>query len=324
MPGNIQADLESAHQLRPLWYGAGDPRLAEVAQKDWWYRRDFVVPESFADERLTLVFDGVDFACEVWLNGHRLGNHAGMFRRFAYDVAGVINTKETNQLAVKVERIPAELVHILAASDGKLSGGGENYPQEWGPDFFVVGINQTRQLLQDLKSPTNYGWDWGVNIYTLGIWQDVRLEVSGPARIEWVQVATELDGDQRQSKVSVKLEIDSLCAAKVKARFRIHGHGDPVEATVESTLGRGDNTIEADLALIDPALWWPNGQGDQPLYTLEAHLEDSQSGETLDRRSTRFGVRDIRWEQVEGAPADFINPYLVGHQWSVHPHVRLE
>jgi hypothetical protein len=48
VPGNIQADLEAAHQLKPLWYGAGDPRLYDVARKDWWYRKDFTVvpPEN--------------------------------------------------------------------------------------------------------------------------------------------------------------------------------------------------------------------------------------------------------------------------------------
>ena len=59
----------------------------------------------------------------------------------------------------------------------------------------------------------------------------------------------------------------------------------------------------------DPALWWPNGQGEQPLYELHTRLEDTRSGDLLDARATRFGVRDVRWEQVEGAPADFINPY---------------
>ena len=46
VPGNIQADLEAAHLIGPLWYGAGDPRLAEVAEKDWWYRKDFAVPDT--------------------------------------------------------------------------------------------------------------------------------------------------------------------------------------------------------------------------------------------------------------------------------------
>ena len=309
VPGNIQADLEAAHELNPLWYGAGDPRLAEVAKKDWWYRRDFEAPRDFANKRLKLVFDGVDYACEVWLNGRHLGAHAGMFRRFSFDVAGIIKPGERNSLAVKIERIPAELAHILSASDGAMSGGGENYPKEWGPDFFVVGINQTRHLLKDLKSPTNYGWDWGVNVYTLGIWQDVRLEAGGDARIEWLQVKTELSGDQRAAAVKVKLEIDSLGALDVAAAITVRGQGASLTAKAQAALSQGDNSVELELALDDPALWWPLGQGDQPLYTLEARLLEAESGELLDRRSTRFAVRDIRWEQVEGAPADFINPY---------------
>ena len=232
-----------------------------------------------------------------------------MFRRFAFEIADVVKPGQTNQLALRIERIPDQLAHILEASDGKMSGGGEYYPRAWGPDFFVNGINRTRQLLQDLKSPTNFGWDWGVNVYTLGIWQDVRLEATGAARIDWVQAQTELSEDHRRAKVRVNLEIDSLAAFGVKAEIRISGLGCSAAATVESSLGRGDNVVSAELMLDDPALWWPNGQGDQPLYAVEATLRDAQSGEQLDWRSARFGVRDIRWEQVEGAPPDFINPY---------------
>lgn len=308
VPGNIQADLEAAHELKPLWYGAGDPRLADVAQKDWWYRRDFEVPDNYAGARLKLIFDGVDYACDVWLNGRHLGANAGMFRRFGFDVAGIIKPGETNHLALRIERIPEELVHILAASDGAMSGGGENYPQEWGPDFFVVGINQTRQLLKGLKSPTNYGWDWGVNVYTLGIWQHARLEASGDARIEWLRVATALTDDLRRAAVRVKLEIDSLSAMNAQVSARIEGHGAALESLATVALAPGENEVDIALELIEPALWWPNGQGDQPLYRLEARLLGAD-GELQDQRSTRFGVRDIRWEQVAGAPADFINPY---------------
>lgn len=309
VPGNIQADLEAAHELKPLWYGAGDPRLADVARTDWWYRRDFELPAGMASRRLKLVFDGVDYACDVWLNGQHLGRNAGMFRRFAFDVAEVIKPGAANQLAVRVERIPTELVHILAASDGPLSGGGPDYPREWGPDFFVHGINQTRQLLKDLKSPTNFGWDWGVNIYTLGIWQDVRLEASGAARIESVQALTDLDDDHRRARVRVKLEVDSLRALRVQAKLRIDGQGATVETSLDADLQSGASVIEAELWLEAPALWWPKGQGEQPLYKLEARLQEAGSGDILHQSGLRIGLRDIRWEQVEGAPADFINPY---------------
>ena len=73
VPGNMQADLEAAHQLTPLWYGVGDARMHEAACKDWWYRKDVAVPAAFAGQRVTLVFDGVDHECEVFLNGQKIG-----------------------------------------------------------------------------------------------------------------------------------------------------------------------------------------------------------------------------------------------------------
>jgi hypothetical protein len=60
VPGNIQADLEAAHQLKPLWYGAGDPRLYDVARKDWWYRKDFtVVPTDNSVRVATLALTSI-------------------------------------------------------------------------------------------------------------------------------------------------------------------------------------------------------------------------------------------------------------------------
>ena len=81
VPGNIQADLERNRLLTPLWYGTGDNRLMEESIKDWWYRRDFQVPKEYAGRRLTLVFDGVDYACEVWVNA--CSSNAGRSKRWA-------------------------------------------------------------------------------------------------------------------------------------------------------------------------------------------------------------------------------------------------
>ena len=93
VPGNIQADLEAAHRLKPLWYGNGDARLADVARTDWWYRKDFVVPPSFVGKRVALVFDGVDYECEVWLKRQAARRQRGhvpavLFRRGRCSTAG--------------------------------------------------------------------------------------------------------------------------------------------------------------------------------------------------------------------------------------------
>lgn len=296
VPGNIQADLEAAHQLKPLWYGAGDPRMHEAARKDWWYRKDFTVPQSFAGRRVVLVFDGVDHECDVWLNGRKLGSNAGMFRRFDFDVADVLRPGETNRLAVRIARIPEVLVPVILGADAPNGAGVGN------------AVQTPRKLLRELKSPTNGAWDWSVAVYTLGIWKDVRLEATGPARIEWVRVRTDLSDQYRTATVRAELEVDSPTDLAVQASFHVaHGQSQAARA-IDVTLKKGQSRIAAELPLENPALWWPHGHGAQPLYELQAELTATGSGELVDRRTTRFGVREVRWEQCPQAPADFINP----------------
>ena len=296
VPGNIQADLEAAHQLKPLWYGAGDPRMHEAARKDWWYRKDFQVPADFAGQRVRLVFDGVDHECDLWLNGRRIGRNAGMFRRFEFDVADGLKFGQKNQLAVRIARIPEPLAPVILGADA--------------PGGALVGpaVHKTRAFLKELKSPTNAAWDWAVAVYTLGIWKDVRLEASGPARIQWVRVRTDLLDDYRKATVKAGLEVDSLADLAAKVSFRAVGQRSAAARTIDAALKKGPNQIDVEIPLERPALWWPNGQGDQPLYELQSEIRTAGSGELVDRRTTRFGVREIRWEQVPGAPADFINP----------------
>lgn len=296
VPGNIQADLERAHLLSPLWYGLGDPRLADVARKDWWYRKDFRIPDGRLGEFATIVFDGVDHQCEVWVNGKLLGKHEGMYKRFWFDVSELLLKDRPNRLEVKIARMPESLDAVFASSD--VPGGGE----------VIKAANAVRQCLKDLKSPANCAWDWAFAVWTLGIWKDVRLELTGPARIEWVRVQTQLSESYTSAKVKATLEISSRESRRVRGVFRITGPGTSVERFVEATLEKGPNEIAAQIPVEHAALWWPNGQGEQPMYTLQASLVDPETGALSDRRTTRFALREIVWEQAPGAPADFPNP----------------
>jgi beta-mannosidase len=302
VPGSIQSDLEAAHLLKPLWYGAGDPHLDNVARKDWWYRLDFRLSQEWEGKRVRLVFEGVDFECDVWLNGQRLGAHAGQSSRFGFDVSHVLRQRQLNRLAVRVGRAPEEIVRDLGASSRAKSAFGTR-------DWFLFGYVRMRERLKDRRSATSFGWDWAPNLFNLGIWRDVRLEVTGPARIDWVQIQTPLSNDYRKATLKVRLDVHSQSTLNARAIFSIRGHGTSEQVTAARLLVIGRNETHAELTLDKPRLWWPSGHGSQPLYDLETRLEDTQSGVMLDSRTTRFGVREIRWGQVEGAPENFINPY---------------
>jgi beta-mannosidase len=299
VPGNIQADLEAAHLLKPLWYGNGDPRLDDVARTDWWYRKDFVAPATLAKKRITLVFDGVDFECEVWLNGKQLGRNVGMFRQFQFDGTDILRPGQTNRLAVRLAKMPDELARFYSRAE---ENGVYN-------DVIWQGMNKTRQWFKDLKSPTNSGWDWGINIWTLGIWKDVRLVATGPARIDDIHVQTLLNADRTKATITAAIAVESSDSRSANIRFRVSGNGDDVTLTKDVALVKGRNAIQADLTLDKPALWWPNGQGAQSLYVLRTEIESNDKQTLSDACSTRFGVRDIRWELTENAPADSVSRY---------------
>ena len=296
VPGNIQADLEAAHQLQPLWYGVGDGRMHDAACKDWWYRKDVVVPARFAGKRVTLVFDGVDHECEVFFNGRKVGGNAGMYKRFWFYVSDAIQPGQVNRLAVRIARIPEDLRAAVLSADAP---GGVN----------VANVsNAVRKRLKELKSPTNSAYDWAVAIYTLGIWKDVWLEATGPARLDWVGVNSTLTDHYSNASIRVRLDVDSLAGLPTKLRLSAAQGKSRAQSTVAVKLKAGTNHLEATLSVRDPALWWPAGQGRQPLYELAVELRHADTGELLDRRTIRFGIREIRWEQTPGTRADFINP----------------
>ena len=111
-----------------------------------------------------LQFDGINYAANIWLNGRQIANREeviGMFRRFEFNLAGFHQAGEPNALAVEVFG-PAQ-----------------------GPDI--------RYDTKQIEATT--GWDDhnpqppDANI---GIWEDVRVRISGPVTLRHAHVRPEL------------------------------------------------------------------------------------------------------------------------------------
>lgn len=69
-----------------------------------WYRKHFRLPESMADEVVSVCFDSVYMNSDVWINGHHLGNHPYGYTAFSFDISKYLNFGETeNVIAVEVK-----------------------------------------------------------------------------------------------------------------------------------------------------------------------------------------------------------------------------
>ncbi len=82
-----------------------------------WYRKTFSLPDSAKGRRITILFDGAYMDSDVYLNGHKLGNHPYGFTSFFYDLTPDAKFgTDQNVLAVRL--------NIVQPSCRWYSGGG--------------------------------------------------------------------------------------------------------------------------------------------------------------------------------------------------------
>jgi beta-glucuronidase len=94
----------------------------------WWYRKDFELPRSADDVTWVLRFESVNYRATVWLNGRRIGSHAGGYVPFEL-IARRARPAGTNQLVVRVDsrRDPGDVPAVAARKRGRFVGGWWNY-----------------------------------------------------------------------------------------------------------------------------------------------------------------------------------------------------
>ncbi len=84
--------------------------LEHVLQPDEkiWYRRSFTVNHT-ENEVVHLHFGAVDFACELWLNGSKVGEHWGGYLPFSFDITSFLVAGENELFLACVDATEAEM-----------------------------------------------------------------------------------------------------------------------------------------------------------------------------------------------------------------------
>jgi beta-mannosidase len=277
VPGGVHLDLMAAGRISDPFVCDEELRVQWVAERDWEYRREFVVEAGVAAAgRLDLVFDGLDTLADIRLNGELLGSADNMFRTWRWDVTGLVRPGK-NELAVvfrSAVRAGAEMDairHLDAANDQ------------------LTGAPHLR------KAPCHFGWDWGPKLPNIGFWQGVRLEGWGVGRLDDVRLSQSMEAGHATVAVQVEIErADSGGAAdgapEVEVAIRIE-HPDGTSQVARSVVPGKRSVTSVEVEIDDPELWWPNGLGGQPLYRVQVELV--AGGRRLDARTFRVGLRTL-------------------------------
>ena len=236
--------------------------------EEGWYKLTIDADKIPADKRVFIEFDGVAMKSKVFLNGAELGNHTGMFSRFAFDLTPQLKPgKNTLAVWVSMEKIPVSTVSLGTA----------------------VTVNLTASKVLSLSkgmfgplTPVDDNRAYDLH----GIWQPVRLVVHGAAKLDDVYFMPGLAG----AKVNVEAKsFKGNQAATVKAKWTDVKTNKVFAETKAQTVQLNQNSSTATLEInnLQPKLWTPS---DPNLYKLEVTLATTD-GRILDKFAQNVGFR---------------------------------
>ena len=273
VPGSVHTALVTNGVIPDPYIGQNDSIAEKQSYKTWWFCRQFSLDE-LPDNPL-LSFGGVANRCTVWLNGHKLGTHEGMFGGPDFAVKKYL--KKENTLVVKLDPIPQMF----------LGNWPPNANESWK---YTVVFNCV------------YGWHYA-QIPALGIWRTVKLIAEAPVEIESPFVSTRtLQGDMR---LVVNLR---KVSAPVKGKLQVavsprnfEGESQYFECEINSS--KKAEQLSFDFKIDNPRLWWPNDRGEQNLYDMELSFIPRNGG-SPDVERTSFGIRTIEMAPFPEGPRE--------------------
>ncbi len=280
VPGTVRTALLAAGDIPDPYCGYDNEKSLWLEQKEWWFFRKFPVDASLKGKWVNLVFEGTTFQGDVWLNGKEVGPVKGMLNPHAFDVTSLLNYGAENYLAVRLQDTPDARVNQIVDD---------------------LTWDSPRDQLYSIAQ-CMYSWDWGVHAVPIGIWQPVKLRVTGPIHIDHPYIRTKINSNAKGTcEISVDVQNMSVNPVSMTVKGIVHEKGvEHPSAEFSKTLKLGPNetqTVQVQVTVRNPKLWWPNGMGDQNLYVLNASVSDGSA--LSDELIAQFGIRELRMVENE-------------------------
>ncbi|WP_233571697.1 glycosyl hydrolase 2 galactose-binding domain-containing protein [Cellulomonas triticagri] len=268
VPGSVHTDLLAAGLIADPYADDHEADLAWFHGTDWQYERALALAPAASGERVDLVLDGVDTVGRVALGTRVLGDVANMHRSYRYDVRDLADGR-SRLLTVDLRSATAYGEEVRAAL-------GERPSAYWPRPYNMVR-----------KMACSFGWDWGPDLRTAGLWRPVRLERWSVARLAQVRPLVTLDADGT-GRVVVHVDVER---SGLVPDGDLTLRADVLGVDAEVVVPAGSATATLSLTVPDAPAWWPVGHGDQPLADLTVTLAEGAT--PLDTWTRRVGFRTV-------------------------------
>ncbi|WP_319531189.1 glycoside hydrolase family 2 protein [uncultured Cohaesibacter sp.] len=247
LPGDVVSGLHEAGLIEDPYWGRNEYDVRWICQKDWILSREITLDRT----ELVLVLSEIDTVATISLNGHVLLTTQNAHRTYRTDVSQVA-TVGANKLEIRLHSITSEADERQKAQPFFIPYHRENSP--------IPNGNMLR------KPQCDFGWDWNIALAPVGVYGTMRFEPKSDIRI--ARLAIEQNHGEGGVQVTVKAHLDGLSASDETVNFSLSGQSISLDVPANVP----DPMLCATFDIVHPELWWPAGQGDQPLYDLVVSL----------------------------------------------------
>ncbi|WP_435300514.1 glycoside hydrolase family 2 protein [Timonella sp. A28] len=273
VPGTVHTDLLKAGLINDPYVGMEEKALEWVHKTAWCYETTFHTHEALAGERIDLACDGLDTVARIMVNGHDVARTYNQHRSYRFDVAPYLRAGDNT---LRIEFSSALEYAWQQAEEITIRPRAYDHP-----------FNMVR------KMACSFGWDWGPDLQTAGIWKPIRLERWSHVRATSTRTLVTVD-EIGTGHIDLIMDLEwATPSEKQPAELTLqlaaaHGIND---IAVTTTVNPGAATATARLSVPNAPLWWPAGYGEHPLFNITAEL--SSSRETRACYERRIGFRTV-------------------------------
>jgi beta-mannosidase len=272
VPGDNYSALLRAGKIPDPYYGTQEDDVQWVADDTWVFERKFELDATWLDEAsVYLNCDSLDTLAEVRINDELVGSADNMFVRQRYEVKHALVAGK-NRISVRFRPLGSGIAEREKRLEHPLPAR-------------AVGKLESLNLFR--KVQCHGGWDWGPCLPVSGIYGSIDLGATSLARIDYVTC----DQHHEPGRCTVDVTVHVHGVASSPARLDVTL--GTTEASLAVDVAPGPQTHSVRVVVNDPELWWPAGQGAQPLYPLTVTL-----GDQVVRK--RLGLRTIEVHRDSG------------------------
>ena len=226
-----------------------------------WYRNNIQIPDNWINKQIFLKIDAASKAATIYINGKEVGEHAGGYTAFAFDITSYLK-KGKNQLAIKVDNARMDIAPISA-------------------DFtFFGGIYRDIWLIATEKQHFNVDNDGSFGIF-----------------IQTPQVSEE----EGYFSIRNEIKNDATTPTKIKITHTIYSPEGKVLQSIQNKVKLQKNELKNLVVnsspIQHPALWTPENPN---LYRIETTIYDEKKQKELDRTENYAAFRWFHFDADKG------------------------